>query len=129
MVIEIQLMRDPIPCPMPWPSAIDGQTGSVVEFYGTVRNSENGRPISALQYEAYDPMAVKVIRRKLEELAALHPCQYVRVWHRLGTIPVGDAAIYVGVRSTHRAEGLGLLSAFMDELKKDVPIWKVELRR
>lgn len=126
MLVEIQLVHDRIPCPMPWPSAPDGQTGSVVEFYGTVRNSENGRPISALQYEAYDSMAVKVMRRKLEELAARHPCQSVRVWHRLGAIPVGDAAIYVGVRSAHRVEGLALLTTFMDELKKDVPIWKVE---
>ena len=46
--------------------------------------------------------------------------------HRLGIVPVGEAAIYVGVRSSHRSDGFHMLAEFMDELKKDVPIWKME---
>ena len=101
-----------------------GSYGVWLEFRGVVREDEAGRKIAALEYEAYPEMAVREIRRLLEEISQRHPCLAVRVIHRIGLIPVGEAAIYVGVASRHRAEGLALLAEFMDRLKQDVPIWK-----
>src|SRR5512138_1273445 len=69
-------------------------------------------------------MAERELRRLLGEISARHPCRSVRVIHRVGPVPVGEVAIYVGVASAHRAEGFALLAAFMDWLKQDVPIWK-----
>jgi molybdopterin molybdotransferase len=60
----------------------------------------------------------------LTELSAQYPCLSACVIHRVGVVPVGEAAIYVGIASAHRAEGFALLAAFMDRLKQDVPIWK-----
>lgn len=100
--------------------------GAIAEFTGTVRGEENGRTISALVYEAYQPMAETVMRRLLTELAAVHPCLSVRVQHRIGVIPVGEAAIHIAVHAKHRAEAFALLAAFMDRLKQDVPIWKTD---
>ena len=71
-------------------------------------------------------MAVSVMRQILESLAAEHPCHSVHVVHRHGVVPVGETAIAVTVCSAHRGEGFALLAKFMDRLKQDVPIWKVE---
>jgi molybdopterin molybdotransferase len=89
-----------------------------------VRGEENGRTIRALEYEAYPEMAGREIRRLLQEISARHPCRAAKVIHRVGVIPVGETAIYVGVASPHRGEAIALLAEFMDRLKQDVPIWK-----
>jgi molybdopterin synthase catalytic subunit len=107
-------------------SCPDPRVGALAEFTGTVRGEENGGPIGALVYEAYQPMAETVMRRLLTELAAAHPCLAVRVQHRIGAIRVGEAAIHIAVQARHRAEAFALLAAFMDRLKQDVPIWKID---
>ena len=121
MQIEIQLTNAPIAEHLPPPAA---GVGAWVEFRGVVRGGENGQPIAALEYEAYAPMAEREMRRLLVELAAQHPCLSARVIHRVGIVPVGEAAIYVGIAGRHRAEAFALLAQFMDRLKQDVPIWK-----
>jgi len=125
MEIEIQITHEPIaeriPPPQWWPSA---KTGAWLEFRGVVRDEENGQAISALEYEAYPEMAEREIRRILKSLAAKHACLAAKVIHRVGMIPVGETAIYVGVASPHRGEAIALLAEFMDCLKQDVPIWK-----
>ncbi len=120
---EVHLTHAPILVELPPPPAAAG-AGAWVEFRGVVRGEENGAAIAALEYEAYAPMAEREIHRLLTELARPHPCLAARVIHRLGVIPTGEAAIYVGLAARHRAEAFALLGAFMDRLKQDVPIWK-----
>ena len=122
MEIEIQLTNAPIAEQLPPPSATS--LGAWVGFRGVVRGEENGQPIAALEYEAYLPMAEREMRRIIEEIARCQACLFVRVVHRIGVIPVGQAAVYVGVAGRHRAEAFALLAEFMDRLKQDVPIWK-----
>lgn len=105
------------------PVVVEG-CGAVVRFDGLVRRMEDGRTIEGLEYEAYVPMAEKVIRDILAELHGFHPFDLVRVHHRIGFVPVGEAAIIMDVHSRRRAEAFALLQAFMDRLKQDVPIWK-----
>ena len=123
MEIEIQLTGAAIAEKISLPPHL-GPLGAWLEFRGVVRAAENGAQIAALEYEAYPEMAVREIRRLLETLAARHPCQAARILHRIGVVPVGEAAIYVGVAAKHRAEAIALLGEFMDRLKQDVPIWK-----
>lgn len=122
MRIETQVTNAPIPAQLPPPAATG--VGAWVEFRGVVRGEENGQPIAALEYEAYAPMAEREMRRILEAIACRQPCLFGRVIHRVGVIPVGEMAIYVGVAGRHRAEAFALLAEFMDRLKQDVPIWK-----
>ena len=110
----------------PPPRVADPGVGALAEFTGNVRGEENGQPIKALVYEAYQPMAETVMRRLLTEIAATHPCLAVRVQHRIGIVPVGEAAIHIAVEARHRAEAFALLATFMDRLKQDVPIWKID---
>lgn len=128
MHIDVQLTAQPIPETLP-AAGPAGATGAWVEFRGVVRGEENGAPITALAYEAYPEMAGREMRRLLTELAELHPCLAAKVIHRVGEIPVGEAAIYVGIAGRHRVEAFALLAAFMDRLKQDVPIWKCGGRR
>jgi len=122
MEIEIQLTNSPIAEKIPPPAS--GAEGAWLEFRGVVRGEENGQPIAALEYEAYPKMAEREICRLLETVAVKHPCLAARVIHRVGIIPVGETAIYVGVAGRHRGEAIALLAEFMDHLKQDVPIWK-----
>jgi molybdopterin molybdotransferase len=123
MEIQIQLTATPIAEKI-FPPANFGAAGAWLEFRGLVRDEENGAKISALEYEAYPAMAEREIRRLLENISARHPCLAVRVIHRTGRVPVDATAIFIGIASRHRAEGLALLGEFMDRLKQDVPIWK-----
>lgn len=102
----------------------DPGVGAVARFDGIVRGLEDGSPICGLNYEAYLPMAEKVMREILEELNRLHSFHLVRVHHRLGFVPVGEAAIVMDVHSKHRAEAFAVMTKFLDRLKQDVPIWK-----
>jgi molybdopterin molybdotransferase len=121
MNIEIQITNDPIQSrrlPENYPA------GAIAEFSGVVRDLENGGKITALEYEAYSPMAEKEMRRILESLAEKFPCLAARVIHRIGIIPVGETAIYICIAAQHRGEAFAMLAEFMNRLKRDVPIWK-----
>ena len=124
MRIDITWTQEPIARPQIWDVPFDPETGSLVEFYGVVRETEGTAKISSLRYEAYASMAEKVMREKIADLQKKHPCQAIRIVHRLGLVPQGESAIYVGIQSRHRQEGFLFLQEFMDEFKKDVPIWK-----
>ena len=104
----------------------EGEPGALVEFRGVVRGSEDGRPIRALRYEAYEPMARREMERILRELGKEHPCLAARVVHRHGLVRVGEAAILVQIQARHREAAFAMLARFMDRLKEDVPVWKVE---
>jgi molybdopterin molybdotransferase len=122
MDIEVQLANWPIAEKIFPPTA--GAAGAWVEFRGLVRGEENGEAISALEYEAYPEMAEREIRRLLAEISVKHTCFAAKVIHRVGIVPVGETAIYIGVAAKHRGTAFALLAEFMDRLKQDVPIWK-----
>ncbi len=125
MRLHLHVGPEPVPVSPPPPATGPG-VGAVAEFRGLVRGEENGRAIGGLRYEAYQPMAEREITRILDELCVAHPVEAVRVIHRVGDVPVGEAAIYIGVAARHRAEAFAVLTAFMDRLKQDVPIWKTD---
>ena len=121
MKIEIQIRQSPLQME----SRVVPGCGAIARFEGIVRESENGECISALEYEAYQPMAGMVIQEILGKLGLQHPFGLARVHHRTGIVPVGEAAILLEVHSPHRGEAFAVLSEFMDLLKQDVPIWKL----
>src|ERR1700683_1753004 len=120
MWIDITLTQDTIERPQNWSAPFDPETGSLVEFHGMVRETENAVKISSLRYEAYISMEEKIMREKIAELEKKYPCQAIRIVHRLGIVPKGESAIYVGIQSRHRRQGFLLLQEFLDEYTKDV---------
>ena len=121
MEIEIQITSQPIGEKT---SPLSDRTGARAEFSGIVRGEEDGRAIAALEYEAYSPMAERVMREIITKIGRQHPCLFVRVIHRTGIVPIGETAIYICATARHRAEAFAMLTEFMNRLKQDVPIWK-----
>ncbi len=100
------------------------ELGAVVEFQGVVRQTEEGRLLRAIDYEAYAPMAEKVLRELLDEAHGRWKEFSAVIAHRSGVVPVGETAVYIGVATGHRAEAFELCRWLIDELKARVPIWK-----
>ena len=107
----------------------DPACGGICVFEGRVRNHNGGQEVLGLAYECYEPMAL----RQMEGLAA----QAMRQWklgkvvmaHRIGAIPIGEAAVWIGVAAAHRAEAFEACRFLIDEVKLKVPIWKKESYR
>ncbi len=122
MQIDIHFTHEAIVIPpAEWPSR---EIGAALEFHGIVREQEHGSAVPGLFYEAYEPMARKVLQGHLAELGTRFPIAAVLFIHRLGWVPVGEASLYIRVLSAHRGEGITFLGTSIDLLKQDVPIWK-----
>lgn len=93
-------------------------------FEGVVRPSEADRLIAALIYEAYEPMASKMLQRIGQELQDRHGLTGVCVEHSTGRVDVGDCSFRLRIAGLHRKEALAATDEFIDRLKRDVPIWK-----
>ena len=121
---ELLITDQPIADAEAAPRPGGGASGAVVVFWGVVRDLEAGAKIAALDYTAFCPMAEHQFRKLLAEVRARWPVQRVRVVHRLGVVPVGEASLLVRVESAHRAEAFAAAQFIINELKQRVPIWK-----
>ena len=104
--------------------AVAPDTGGVAVFWGVVRDKEEGQPIRALEYTAYQEMAEHQFHELIAAARKKWPVKRVRVVHRLGTIPVGEASLLVRIEAAHRGEAFAAAQFIIDELKQRVPIWK-----
>jgi len=100
--------------------------GAALLFWGVVRNQNEGRPVSHLEYSAYAEMAERMMRRIGEEAIARFGVGEVRVAHRVGTLAIGEASVAIAVASPHRAEAYEASRYVIEELKRRVPVWKRE---
>jgi molybdopterin synthase catalytic subunit/molybdopterin converting factor small subunit len=100
--------------------------GALVTFFGTVRAESRGRAVTALEYEAYEPMALAWLERLARAARAEHGALRVAVWHRVGRVPVGGDSVCIAVAAAHRAEAFAAARHVIEGLKADVPIWKRE---
>jgi molybdopterin synthase catalytic subunit len=109
--------------------AIIGQQpgeGAIVSFAGLVRNQNQGRRVRFLEYEAYEPLAVRVLTRIVEETRAAWPSARVGVHHRIGRLEIGEASIIIVAASPHRAEAFAACRYAIERVKQIAPIWKHE---
>jgi len=100
--------------------------GAVATFLGTTRDHHDGRRVTRLAYEAYEPMAraaLETIEHTACERFAIAGC---RIVHRLGEVPPRAASVAVVVTAAHRGPAFEACRWAMDELKRNVPIWKKE---
>jgi MoaE-MoaD fusion protein len=100
--------------------------GGIVTFTGTVRDVTKGRRVLRLEYEAYREMAERKLAQIGERVAREHGAQ-VAVVHRVGVLAPGDAAVVIACASPHRTAAFRACEACIEELKRDVPIWKREI--
>ncbi len=100
--------------------------GAIATFEGTVRDMNDGRAVTLLEYEAYGPMAETELAKVLDEIRAEHPEVRVAAVHRVGALHVGDAAVLCAASAPHRTEAFVACRAAIDRIKARLPIWKRE---
>jgi molybdopterin synthase catalytic subunit len=101
--------------------------GGIVTFTGMVRLHSRGTTIDHLEYEAYAPMAVKVMTELCVEIETEIAGVRLAVEHRVGSLAIGDIAVVIAAAAPHRAEAFTACRAMIDRLKDRVPIWKKEI--
>jgi molybdopterin synthase catalytic subunit len=104
----------------------DSRAGACVTFEGWVRNHNDGRPVLALDYEAFAVLAEREGARIVAEARERFDVLALACVHRIGALQIGDLAIWVGVAAAHRDAAFGACRYVIDEAKARVPIWKKE---
>jgi molybdopterin synthase catalytic subunit len=105
----------------------DRGRGATALFVGTVRSMSEGREVTAIEYTAYEAMAIKEMSGILSEAEKRHEGVVLVAEHRIGRVEVGAASIAIAAAHAHRAPALDALRYAIDEIKARVPIWKHEL--
>lgn len=101
----------------------DPAAGATVTFSGDVRDHDHGRAVASLTYEGH-PTAGRILREVAAEIAAEHDVIAIAVAHRVGPIPIGDAALVAAVSAAHRGEAFDACRALVDRVKERLPVWK-----
>ena len=100
--------------------------GAVAGFIGLVRDQNAGRRVTRLEYEAYEPLALKAFAQIAAEAAALWPSTILGLHHRTGHVAIGEASIVIAAASAHRAAAFSACRYAIERVKQIAPIWKHE---
>ena len=100
--------------------------GAVTTFLGLVRNNNIGRRVLHLEYEAYEPLAVRGLDRIVAEAAERWPDVRLAIHHRVGRMEIGEASVAIAAASPHRADAFAASRYAIERIKQIVPIWKHE---
>jgi molybdopterin synthase catalytic subunit len=100
--------------------------GGFVSFEGWVRNQNEGQEVTRLEYEAFQELAVKEGDRIVAEALQKFPIKHALCIHRVGSLSLGDMAVWVAVSAVHRGEAFDACRYIIDEVKHRLPIWKKE---
>jgi molybdopterin synthase catalytic subunit len=100
--------------------------GAITSFAGLVRDHNQGRRVSFLEYEAYEPLAVRALNRIVDEARQQWPTARLGIHHRIGRLEIGEASIIIVAVSPHRGEAFAACRYAIERVKQIVPIWKHE---
>lgn len=100
--------------------------GAVATFTGLVRDHNQGRKVRFLEYEAYEPLALRALRRIVDEAGATWPDVRLGLQHRIGRLEIGEASIIIVAIAPHRADAFAVCRYAIERVKQIVPIWKRE---
>lgn len=104
----------------------DDGVGAISVFLGTVRDLNDGRPVTGIDYEAYEAMAARELAAVAEEACVATPGLRVSVEHRVGTLGIGEVSVAIVAAHAHRAQACDGARAVIEAIKQRVPIWKRE---
>jgi molybdopterin synthase catalytic subunit len=103
------------------------ECGATVTLDGYVRKFTNGRETLHLVYEAYEPMAVKEMRKLIDRAKSDFEVSNVGIVHRTGKLEIGETSVVISVSAPHRKAAFAACEWLIRELKRTVPIWKKEV--
>lgn len=101
---------------------LSSQNGALVTFRGVVRDHDHGNAVSGLDYQAH-PDAERFLRECCSAIATAHGLR-VAAAHRVGSLGIGDVALVAAVAAPHRAEAFAACAELVEDIKRNVPIWK-----
>ena len=118
---EFSLTREPLGA-----SRFDFLTtaGADIQFQGVVRDLEEGKPISGIEYSAYEPMAERCLTEIGAEARAKFALQGLEIRHRIGFVRAGESSLLLRVAMGHSAEAFEASQWCLKQVKTRVPIWK-----
>ena len=102
------------------------QCGAVAVFVGLVRDHNAGRKVIRLEYECYEPLAIRSFERIASEAEAQWPDVRLAIAHRIGALAIGEASVAIAAASPHRAEAFAGCRYAIERVKQIAPIWKRE---
>ena len=103
------------------------ESGGIDVFIGTVRNATKGKKVIHLEFEAYENMALKEMRKIAEDILRKWPVHKILIHHRTGLLNIGEIPVVIAVSAAHRAAAFDACRYAIDTLKQTVPIWKKEV--
>ncbi len=99
--------------------------GAISLFVGTTRNTMGDRRVARLEYESYDSMALKEMKKICNELREKwSQIRNIAIYHRVGNVAIKEASIIIAISSPHRKDSLEAVNYCINEVKAKVPIWK-----
>jgi MoaE-MoaD fusion protein len=122
----IELTSQPIDSRQLAQRLLQPAAGAVVTFDGVTRGSNGNREVLYLEYEAYEPMALKVMQQIATEARGQWPILQLALVHRLGRVTVSETSVAIVVVTAHRKPAFAANQFLIDRLKEIVPIWKRE---
>ncbi|MEM7548932.1 MAG: molybdenum cofactor biosynthesis protein MoaE [Bacteroidota bacterium] len=108
-------------------SVYSNNAGAVDVFIGTVRNNTKGKNVVKLDFEAYEPMALKELKMIAKEAKEKWPVEKLSIVHAIGVREIGELAVVIAVSTPHRKASFEACQFCIDTLKQTVPIWKKEV--
>jgi MoaE-MoaD fusion protein len=120
------LTRDAIDAAALGRRMLRGEDGAIVTFEGVTRNNTKGRPTRYLDYECYEPMALKTMAEIGREIAREHQISRIAMVHRLGRVEIGETSVVVIATAPHRRPAFEAALEGINRLKRLVPVWKKE---
>lgn len=125
-VLRSAIVREPIDIAALVDTARSDSCGAISIFLGMVRDRNDGRTVSGIDYEAYESMAGEELARVATEVCSDVPDLRLVLEHRIGTLGIGDISVAIVAAHPHRAEACDAAREVIEELKRRVPIWKRE---
>ncbi|MFC0214040.1 molybdopterin converting factor subunit 1 [Paenibacillus chartarius] len=122
-----RLTYEPIQSESVLQQVLDPNHGASLLFVGTTREWTKGQRTVKLDYEAYEPMALKTMEQIGNEIGQRWPGTRTAITHRLGTVQIGEASVAIAVSAPHRGDCYEASRYAIERLKQIVPIWKKEI--
>jgi molybdopterin synthase catalytic subunit len=126
-MIDIKISDKPLNIQSCIDWVITPQCGGIDVFIGTVRSATKGKTVVRLEFDAYQNMALKEMKKIADEALQKWSIYKISIHHRTGVLEIGEVPVVIAVSAAHRDAAFEACRYIIDTLKQTVPIWKKEV--
>lgn len=125
-IMDIQLIQGSVNVNEVEAAVASPDAGGTVVFIGTVRNQTQSKKVLRLEFEAYEPMALKELEKIGNDIKEKWDALAISIHHGLGVLQIEEVAVAIAIACPHRKAAFEACAYAIDTLKETVPIWKKE---